>query len=65
MFLAPFFMKFLVVKVLFIPKCPENWPFLLLKKSKNFQKLSFLAPETFFLSNFNTGDNFYINKGLL
>ena len=37
-FLAQFFMKFLVVQVLFFLKLPENWPFLLLKISKKLSK---------------------------
>ena len=37
-FLAQFFMKFLVVQVLFFLKLPENWPFLLIKVSKKLSK---------------------------
>ena len=37
-FLAQFFMKFLVVQVLFFLKLPENWLFLLIKISKKLSK---------------------------
>ena len=47
------------------PEMSRKLAIFVIKKSKNFLKTSFFAPETFFFSNFNIGDNFYINKGLL
>ena len=45
-FLAQFFMKFLMVQVLFVLELPENWLFLLIKILKHCQKMSVLVPET-------------------
>ena len=64
-FLAQFFMKFLVVQVLFFLKLPENWPFLLIKKSKNCSKIVVFSAQNFLEGIFMVQYNFFMTKSLL
>ena len=58
-------MNFLMVHVLFIPKCPENWPFLLIKMSKNWSKIVVFSAGNFLFGIFTFHYNFFITKSFL
>ena len=64
-FLAQFFMKFLVVQVLFFLKLPENWPFLLIKISKKLSKNVGFSAWNFLHQIFVLDYNFFITKSFL